>query len=258
MAGSITNWKTFVESGRSFFDANLGCPMYQLIDILDDLYRLVYLKVPFPKYDTERDNFFHMCFMICHRALLSAATAIGSGQPEDAPATTRRALEAAKAVLAMKADPDNFTVWKAIEVRKERWTARAQGGTPKGPVKTQYKGMASEPLYQDLQAFIGVLSDYTVHFTPEHLLGYEWDQTHGPDGSADNSLGVDEDRVPKEFFFLADQHRLIIRVFDRFLDGKLLTCPEVKQLAQRALDLFKDLLRREGFTEQANNVGDNW
>jgi hypothetical protein len=32
----------------------------------------------------------------------------------------------------------------------------------------------------------------------------------------------------------------------------------VKQLAQRALDLFKDLLRREGFTEQANNVGDNW
>ena len=154
----------------------------------------------------------------------------------------------------MKADPDNLKVWKAIDVRKDRWNARAQGGTPRGPVNVQYNGIAAEPLYQNLQAVIGAISDYAVHFTPEHLLGYEWEQTPGPGGS----FGAGEDRVPREFLLLVDQHRLIIGAFDRFLDGELLACPEVRQLAQRALDLYKDLLRRQGLTEEAKTVGESW
>jgi hypothetical protein len=125
-------------------------------------------------------------------------------------------------------------------------------------VNPQYKGVLAEPLYQDLQAVIGTLSDFAVHFTPEHLLGYEWEQASRPDGGTDNSFRVDEDRVSKEFLMLAGQHRLIHRVFDRCLDGKLLGHPEVNQFAQRAMDLYKELLRREGLTEEATTVGETW
>lgn len=258
MAEGITNWKTFVESGRTFFDANRGCPMFQLIETLDELYRLGYLKAPFPKFGREEDDFLHMCYLICHRALLSAATSTGSGRPEDGPAITRRALEAAKTALAIKADAGNFQVWRAIEVRTDRWNARVEGGTPKGPVNPRYNGVAADPLYQELKAVIGVLSDFTVHFTPEHVGQYEWEHTSRPDGTRDISFGMNEDAVAKELLMMAGQHRLIMRVFDRCLDGKFLKHPEVKQVAQRALGLYKDLLQREGFTEEATNAGENW
>ena len=254
----ITSWKTFVEAGRRFFDANQGCPMFQLIETLDELYRLAYLKAPFPTTCREEDDFFHMCFMICHRALLAAATSAGSGRPEDAHAITRRALEAAKTALAMKADPENFKVWRAIDVRTDRWTARAQGGKPKGPVNLQYEGLSALPLYQDLQAVIGTLSDFSVHFTPEHVGQYRWEQTSRPDGGTDRSFGVDADAVAKEMLMLADQHRLIIRVFDHCLDGRLLKHSDVKQVAQQALNLYKEMLRREGFTDEATAAGENW
>lgn len=158
----------------------------------------------------------------------------------------------------MRADPENFKVWKAIDARTDRWTARAQGETPKGPVNLQYKGVAAEPLYQELQAIIGTLSDFTVHFTPEHVGQYEWEQTSRPDGGTDRSFGVNENAVAKEMLMLAGQHRLIIRVFDHCLDGNLLKHPDVKQVALRALDLYKDLLQREGFAEEATTVGESF
>ena len=42
-------WKAFVEQSRSFFDVNWGCPMFQLIEILDQMYRTAYARAPFPK-----------------------------------------------------------------------------------------------------------------------------------------------------------------------------------------------------------------
>ncbi len=257
MAHNVVNWKTFVEAGRTFFEANRGCPMYQLVDHLDELYRLAYLKAPFPKTGGEQDNFLHMCFLICHRALLSAATVLSSGQPEDGPAITRRAIEAAKVCLAVKADASNFEEWKNIETRKTRWESRSNGEKPK-TFTPAYKATFTEPLYADLQSVIGTLSDFSVHFTPEHLLGYEWAQTSRLDGGTDNSFGVTEDRVQQEFLMLADQHRLILRVFDRCLDGKLFDHPDIKQRAQLAMTLYKELLQQEGFTEEATAVGETW
>lgn len=136
-----------MKSSRAFLDANWGCPMFQLIEILDALDQTAYLKVPFPKHGQEEDDFLHMSFLICHRALLSAATSTGSGLPEDSAAITRRALEAAKVCLAVKADAGNFAEWKAIEVRKGRWEDRGKGNRPKGAVNPQYKGISAEPLY---------------------------------------------------------------------------------------------------------------
>lgn len=257
MAGRITNWKTFVETSRSFFDANWGCPMFQLIEALEELYRLAYLKAPFPKTGREKDDFLHMCFLVCHRALLSAATSTGSGLPEDGAAITRRALEAAKAALAIKANPANFDVWKSTEARKGRWEKRLRNEKPK-TFRCLYKDVSSEPLYEDLQTMIAALSDFSVHFTPEHVGQYLWQQDRLPDGTTEKSFGLDEDAVAKEFLMLADQHRLIIRVFDRCLDGNILESPEVNGVAKRALDLYRDLLLREGLTEAAEAAGDRW
>ena len=253
----ITNWKTFVESCRTFFEANRGCPIFQLIESLDEIYVLAYRKAPFPKAGAEEADFFHMCFLICHRALLSAATSTGSGLPEDGPAITRRALEAAKVCLAVKADPSNFAQWKSVEVRKGRWESRRKGEKPK-TFNPAYKGTPTEPLYEELQSAIGALSDFAVHFTPEHVLQYKWGQTSRSNGTTENSFGVDEDAVAKELLMMAGQRRLIIRVFDRCLDGKLLDQPQVRQVARRALDLYKDLLGREGFAEEAITAGESW
>ncbi len=79
-----------------------------------------------------------------------------------------------------------------------------------------------------------------------------------PDGTTETSFGLDEDAVAKEFLMMAGQHRLIMRVFDHCLDGKLLQEPAVRELAQRVLGLYKDLLRREGFTEEATTAGERW
>ncbi len=196
--------------------------MFGLIETVDQLYRAALARAPVPKTRTEKDNLLEMCFIICHRALLSAATSTGSGLPEDGAAITRRALEAAKVALAITVDPANLEEWRALAKRSGRWEDRGKGIKPKGgPVNPQYKGLAAEPLHEDLLTLIAVLSDFTVHFTPEHVLGYEWEQRINKDGTTDVAFGVDEDAVPKSLLMLADQHRLILRVFDRCFDGKL-------------------------------------
>jgi hypothetical protein len=37
--------------------------------------------------------------------------------------------------------------------------------------------LETEPLHDELMTVIAVLSDFTVHFTPEHVLSYEWERT---------------------------------------------------------------------------------
>ncbi len=248
-----------MEESRKFFDANRGCPMFGLIETLDELYRVGQAKAPFPKTGTEKDDLFQMCFLVCHRALLSAATCVGSGLPEDGAAITRRALEAAKVALAITVDAGNLEQWRALATRTGRWEDRGKGIRPKGgPVNPQYKGLAGEPLHEDLMTVIAVLSDFTVHFTPEHVLGYEWERTTNKDGTTNIAFGADEDAVANGSLLLADQHRLILRVFDRCLDGKLYRDATVQAVTQRAFAQYKDLLAREGFTEEVQTVGDAW
>ena len=259
MPNTPTTWQTFVEESRKFFDANRGCPIFGLIETLDELYRAAHDSGPFPKTDSEKDNLLQMCFFICHRALLSAATSTGSGLPEDGAAITRRALEAAKVALAVAVDAGNLEEWRALGTRKGRWEDRGKGVRPKGgPVNPQYKGLATEPLHEDLMNVIAVLSDSTVHFTPEHVLGYEWVRMTNSDGTTYMAFGIDEDAVAKGLLLLVDQHRLILRVFDRCLDGKLYSEEAVQAVAQRAFVQYKELLIREGFTEEVKTVGDVW
>jgi hypothetical protein len=92
-----------------------------------------------------------------------------------------------------------------------------------------------------------------VHFTPEHVHQYEWQETSRPDGGTDRAFGANDDAIAKEMLMLVEEHRLIIRVFDRCLEGKILNHPDVKELAQQALKLYRDLLRREGIAKHATS-----
>lgn len=259
MPDAPTTWQIFVTGSRKFFDANWGCPLFGLIETVDELYRIALQTSPFPKTGAEKDYLLQMCFLVCHRALLSAATSTGSGHPEDGAAITRRALEAAKVALAITVDERNLEEWRALTTRKGRWEDRGKGIRPKGgAVNPQYKELSAEPLHEDLMTFIAVLSDFTVHFTPEHVLGYEWEEMKNKDGTRNIAFGVDERAVPRGLILLADQHRLILRVFDRCVDGKLYSHRAVQAVAQRAFTQYKDMLVKEGFTEEAKQIGEAW
>ena len=162
-----------------------------------------------------------------HRTFLSAAMATGSGLPEDGEATTRRALEAAKTCLAIKADAANLEVWLSAEKRLERWKQRGQGVIPKNLALNYSNSVKSEPLYEELQAEIGALSDVAVHFTPEYFWRYSWEETPLPGGGRDFSFGLNVGAIELAFLMLSKHHELIIRVFDRCEDGRMLQNPEV-------------------------------
>jgi len=83
--------------------------------------------------------------------------ATGSGLPEDGEAITRRALEAAKTCLAIKADPANLDAWLSAEKRLARWQQRGQGEIPKNLQVSYSDSVKKEPLYAELQSQIGAL-----------------------------------------------------------------------------------------------------
>ena len=56
---------------------------------------------------------FARILLVCHKSLLSAATLIAQGQPEDSTGITRRALEAARVALAIKINDANALQWTA-------------------------------------------------------------------------------------------------------------------------------------------------
>src|SRR4051794_39370553 len=66
----ITNWQTFIKAGREFLDANWGCPMYQLGEILDELYIAAYSSGQLPPSGEELNDFLHMSILLCHKSLL--------------------------------------------------------------------------------------------------------------------------------------------------------------------------------------------
>jgi hypothetical protein len=117
------SWMPFVDNCRKFFDDGKVNSLYPLMEAIDELYCVGPQKSPFLPPGApgdEQRRIFAQCFFVCHRTFLSAATATGSGLPEDGEAITRRALEAARMCLAIKVDPANLEAWLSAEKRLER------------------------------------------------------------------------------------------------------------------------------------------
>jgi len=224
------SWMPFVENCRKFFEEGKSNSLFPLMEAIDDLYRLAPAKSPFLPPGApgdEQARIFAQSFFVCHRTFLSAAMATGSGLPEDGEAITRRALEAAKTCLAIKADSTNLEAWLSAEKRRARWEQRAKGEVPKNLSVQFSASVKSEPLYEELQAEIGTVSDLGVHFTPEYFQRYSWEETALPGGGRDFSFGLNVGAIEFAFLMLSKHYELIFRVFDRCEDGRMLQHPEV-------------------------------
>lgn len=226
--GCRLKWMPFVENCRKVFDEGKTDGLYPLMEAIDDLYRLAPEKSPFLNdQPDEQARIFTQCFFVCHKTFLSAAMVTGSGLPEDGEAITRRALEAAKTCLAIKADPANMDAWLSAEKRLSRWQQRGQGEIPKNLQVNYNDSVKKEPLYAELQSEIGALSDVSVHFTPEYFGRYSWEETPLPGGGRDFSFGLNVGAIELAFLMLSKHYELIIRVFDRCQDGRMLRHEEV-------------------------------
>ena len=159
-------------------------------------------------------------FMLCDKAMLSAAAMIGRGHPDDAGPITRRAIEIATTTAAILHKPANLQAWKASEERGARWEARARGETPK--TLRVHISWPDHPLIEELRHQVGVLSDVSAHFTPEYELGQGWHHEFVEGEKVKVSLAQhsrDERELRKALIDLVAIHDKILRLFDWCLEG---------------------------------------
>lgn len=171
---------------------------------------------------------------------------MASSLPEDGEAITRRALEAAKTCVAVKANPANYGEWLKAAQRFKRWESRASGEIPKN-LQLNFADVKGVPIYSDLMAEIGQLSDFAVHFTPEYFWRYTWEETERPGGGSDFSFGLVPGAIELALLMLCRHHHIIIRAFDYCQDGNMLQNTSVALAIDKVAYLqnhFANLLKK--------------
>jgi hypothetical protein len=226
----------------------------ELIAALDAAYRTVIQPPP------KGPLVFGRFLLICHKSMLSAATLIAQRQPEDSVGITRRAVEAARVALAIKLNDRNALQWTSYQERHDRWIKRQQGEKPK-PFRVEFTDIKGEPLIDELDRWLGILSDAYVHFTPEFYDSLDWDQRIGPDGDGQiflNYFHRDAREVERHFTTLAAVHGLILKAFDRCFDGGISGDPEKLAAVNefwRTSKRFNDEYRTKYGTAPAPGLG---
>jgi hypothetical protein len=190
--------------------------MTELIRSLDAAYRAITQSPP------RGPLVFGRFLLICHKSMLSAAVLISQRQPEDSVGVTRRAVEAARLALAIKLNDSNASEWLSYQERHDRWLKRQQGEKPK-PFRIEFAGVKGDALMDELDRWLGILSDAYVHFTPEFYDSLDWDERiRQPEGDGEIFLHYfhrDEREIERHFNTLAAVHGSILKVFDRCFDG---------------------------------------
>jgi len=157
--------------------------------------------------------------LICRKSMMSAATLIASRQPEDSVGVTRRAIECARFALAIKLNDENALQWVAFQERHDRWVKRQQNEKPKA-FQVQLKDVHGNEHIESLDKFLGILSDASVHFTPEFYDSLDWDErkTEGGGEIFLNYFHRNQRDVAQHFNLLAAVHGRILQVFDQCFD----------------------------------------
>lgn len=163
---------------------------------------------------------FLQLFIVCHGALLSAASTIGRALPGDTIAITRRAIEAASLAAAVKADPANYDRWLDAEKRLQRWEERNQGHRPKGQPGREIVYPAAT---DKLRSHLGTLSDAGVHLTPEFISTQRW-RLEPIEGTLGGFLRIiyfetEQRELERALMLLASIHLEILDVFVSVFDG---------------------------------------
>jgi hypothetical protein len=217
--------REFMQAQRKNLDQGCQGTIFQeLIGALDQAYRTI-----IGKHDPDSPRIFGQLLLICHKSMLSAATLVAQSQPDDSVGITRRAVEAAKVALAVKLNDENGQQWVSFQERHDRWIRRQQNEKPK-PFHVQFRDLRGDPVAEDLDKWLGILSDAYVHFTPEYYGSLDWDERPGPDGSGViflNYFHRDAREIERHLIALAAVHRVILKAFDKCFDGRISGDPEM-------------------------------
>lgn len=194
----------------------------KLGDLTDRLYERAVTLVP--KYSPPH---FGQLLLICHRSFLSALTLIGQAQPDDAAPISRRAIEAARLALAVRTNPENARKWVAYEKRLERWQARDRGEKPK-PLTPKFDLPCDHPILTELEKHLGILSDSSVHLTPEYFGLQHWIRN---ETKVELRYFTSDQRVIEcSLITLIGIHASILRIFDECLDSHFFSDDQWKQV----------------------------
>jgi hypothetical protein len=191
-----------------------------MIGALEEAYRAALEAFP----SSGTSTIFGRFLLICDKSMRTAAMLVAGCQPEDSVGVTRRALECAKTALAIKLNDTNVANWLSQEERLARWAARKEGKKPKS-FRVDLESVKGDPLIDQLGDMIGVLSDASVHFTPEFYSNLAWEvriREDSPTGHIFlNYFHTSDREIERAFLSLYAAHGLILNAFDRCTDGKL-------------------------------------
>jgi hypothetical protein len=208
--------REYVEKVLHNLDGGSRAPLFaELIGSLDEAYRTIIARPPSGRL------IFARFMLICHKSFLSAATLIAQQQPEDAGGITRRAAECARVALAIRLNDANADHWLSYQERYDRWLKRRQGEKPKY-FTVKFADMTNEPLAQELDRWLGILSDALVHFTPEFYDSLAWEEHVEPSCNGKiflNYFHTDQREIERSVLDLAAVHGTILKTFDRCFDG---------------------------------------
>ena len=194
----------------------------KLGDLTDRLYERAVTLVP-----KSSPLHFGQLLLICHRSFLSALTLIGQAQPDDAAPISRRAIEAARLALAVRTNPENARKWVAYEKRLERWQARDRGEKPK-PLTPKLDLPRDHPILTELEKYLGILSDSSVHLTPEYFGSQHW--IRNETRLELRYFTSDQRAIECRLITLIGIHASILRIFDECLDSHFFSDDQWKQI----------------------------
>lgn len=102
-----------------------------------------------------------------------------------------------------------------------------------------------DPLIDELDKFLGILSDAYVHFTPEFYSSLAWETRINADGQGGriflNYFHTNDREVERHYTMLAAVHGLILQAFDRCLDSRLTADEAFKSNLARFWAIGKEL-----------------
>ena len=184
---------------------------YKIGGLTNELYELAVTLVP-----KSSPIHFGQLLLICHKSFLSALILIGQAQPDDEGPITRRAIEAARLALAIKTNPENARKWVAYEKRMGRWEARDRDEKPK-LLTPKLSLPNSHPILNELEKQLGILSDSSVHLTPEFFGSQHWVRS-GTKVELRYFMS-DQRKIECNLITLAGVHACILRIFNECLNG---------------------------------------
>lgn len=209
----------FIQGQRANLDQVRPSPLFRdLIGVLDAAYHAAVDCLP----SEGVLIIFGRILLICHKSMLSAATLIAQGQPEDSTGVTRRALEAAKVALAIKSNDANALHWTAYQERHDRWLRRQQNQRP-GPFVVQFIDVRGDALLERINTHLGILSDASVHFTPEFYSSLDWEVNRTEDGQGEiylNHFQRSQREIERHLIALSAAHLTILEALNRCCDGR--------------------------------------